>query len=327
MRTRILLLCRHFAIFTDNCKIPTLEMEFRFLPRIVFVIMLLNVQTTRCQVVPASDPDLNCNSCCQGSAGINGIPGSAGIPGSNGNNGSPGRDGRDGINGRDGLKGDLGSKGDKGEVGVGERGPLGPEGPTGERGEAGLRGLPGKVGPSGPIGLAGRVGPAGPIGLVGPLGPPGLTGDIGMKGEKGLNGSKGDSGRMRESAFAVYKTGTQTSAASNEIITFDAARVNIGGHFDLNSNRFTCQIAGTYFFSYSAHVIGSNNPDIHLIKDGTSIAHARTTDANVNIQISSSTMLELEIGNQVWLQFVNVAEGIAGGDNQCQFTGFLLYEH
>ena len=257
------------------------------------------------------DSDQACKTSCQGPAGINGVPG---IPGSHG---SSGRDGRDG------LKGDSGIKGDKGEAGFGERGLPGPRGPSGERGELGFRGLPGRVGP---------IGLPGPVGSVGPIGPVGVTGNSGAKGEKGSIGSKGESGRVRESAFTVYKTGSQTAASNYEIITFDAARVNIGGHFDLNSNRFTCQIPGTYFFSYSVYTNGNRYyPDIQLVKDGNSVALARAEavdSESTHLQIGSSTTLELEAGNQVWLRFSQSLESISGNnDGRCQLSGFLLYEH
>ena len=302
-------------------------MELKTFFSLLNVMLLLTTQTC-CSVVPDSDPAQTCPSYCQGlpgPSGINGVPG-VGIPGSPGNNGSPGRDGRDGINGRDGLKGDIGSKGDKGEVGFGERGLPGPQGPSGGRGELGLRGLPGKVGPRGPIGPVGSIGLPGPVGSVGSRGPVGLPGSVGLKGDKGSSGSKGESGRLRESAFTVYKTATQTAAAEHETVTFDAARVNIGNHFDLSSNRFTCQIPGTYFFTYSVFVRSNENPDIYLVKDGIKITRARS-QGNDHIQMGSSTMLELEAGNQVWLQFWHVGERIEGSDGRCQFSGFLLYEH
>ena len=288
---------------------------------ILFLIFVTKAQDTT--VPGAVGSDQTCNTSCQGPAGPAGINGVPGIPGSQG---SSGRDGRDG---RDGLKGDSGSKGDKGEVGFGGRGLPGPEGPPGERGQLGIRGLPGKVGPRGPVGLVGPVGLPGPVGSVGPIGPVGLKGNIGIKGEKGSIGTKGESGRIRESAFAVYKTGTQTAAAGSEIITFDAARVNIGGHFDLNSNRFTCRIPGTYFFSYSVYSNNGNTnyPDVYLVKDGDIVAHARAQIGN-QMQIGNSMMLELEAGNRVWLRLGGVGESVSGSNNgRCQLSGFLLYEH
>ncbi|XP_072024502.1 complement C1q tumor necrosis factor-related protein 4-like [Amphiura filiformis] len=184
-------------------------------------------------------------------------------------------------------------------------------------------GLTGDVGATGPIGL---TGPAGRMGERGPVGP------VGMAGEPGQTGQKGDRGepvQIRKSAFSVQKTSNQEAAADAEIVTLDAARVNIGGHFDLTTNRFTCEIPGVYFFSYSFYVTESpsdRNPDIDLVNDNNVVARARV-ESVANVQIGTSVLLELETGSEVWLQFLNYGEGMECADKgKCQFSGFLLYE-
>ncbi|XP_072035465.1 uncharacterized protein [Amphiura filiformis] len=282
-------------------------MGFIYLRHFLTSLLLLVTQARHVVAQPGSDPDVQtCNTCCQGTPGQNGTPGSAGIPGSNGNNGSPGRDGipgRDGMSGRDGMKGDLGFKGDRGDVGIGIEGMPGPEGPSGERGERGIRGLPGKVGPIG------------------------LSGEVGMKGDKGDHGSKGEPTGLRRSAFSAQKTAVHTSTTPNEELSFDEARVNIGGHFDLNSSRFTCQIPGTYFFAFSLYAIGPGSPDAVLRKDGVNIAYARSAMNNVQLQLCSSTMVHLDVGNQVWIEFSSPNEGFDCTDEKCQFSGYLVYEN
>ncbi|XP_072013055.1 uncharacterized protein [Amphiura filiformis] len=290
-------------------------MDFQAL--IILQLTLLLATNTYCQTLSPPDTDQACN-CLHGRNGNNGLPGRDGISG---------RDGRDGMRGdpgRDGLKGDPGSKGEKGDIGIGEPGPQGPIGLTGDRGDPGqdgLRGLPGKVGPVGPSGPRGPPGPTGEVGIAGPIG---LTG-VGEKGEKGSNG---EPGRIRKSAFNVYKTSSQVASADNEIVAFEAARVNIGSHFDLTTNRFTCQIPGVYFFSYSFHVTEtdtSKNPDIYLMQDNNIVASARVESVD-KVQIGSSVLLELDTGSQVWLKFNVAGEGMECTAGKCQFSGFLLYE-
>ena len=247
--------------------------------------MLFSSNRAHGSVVTGSNLDQSCSSCCQG------------LPGPAGRDGFPGRDGIVGRDGRDGVKGDSGSKGDKGEVGIGERGLPGPIGPSGERGGPGLRGLPGKVGPTGGIGLPGGV---------------------------GIKGQKGDSGAARRSAFSVQISGTQASSSAGQIISFDEARVNIGGHFDLNTSRFTCQIPGVYFFSFSLYGIGPGSPDVVLRKDRDNIGYARSN--TVNLSISSATMIHLVAGDQVWLEFSSSGETFECSSQKCQFTGQLIYE-
>ena len=276
-------------------------MDFWSIVNQFLVLLLLSGDVSPLVVSGSGQTEQNCNACCQGPPGTPGINGVPGVPGSHGTIGTTGRDGlagRDGISGRDGEKGDRGSKGEKGNLGAGEPGPPGLQGPFGERGEPGIRGFPGKIGP------AGRAGPVGPIGI---------PGDPGVKGE---------SGRTAKSAFTVLKKTTQVAGTNGEIVTFQEATVNIGGDFDLSTNRFTCRFAGIYFFYYSVHAIGANNPDVNLVKDNIPLITARTE--LYKVQIGTATLLPLEVGNQIWLQFGNVGEGIQGPYGQ--FVGYLLYD-
>ena len=156
------------------------------------------------------------DTCCasQCSPGPAGVPGFNGVPGNNGSPGSPGQTGNPGL--------------------------------KGERGEPG-RGLPGL---DGPIGL---LGPQGVPGMPGPPGKPGPTGPIGIPGEPGTSKetSRGPIATLRpaKSAFTVTRS-SSTSGNPGDIIAFEHAVSNEGNHFDLGLSKFTCQIAGTYVFSY-----------------------------------------------------------------------------
>ena len=282
-------------------------------------------------VVPDLDAPSPCNTgtCCQGA------PGSSGSPGNNGNNGSPGRDGspgmpgRDGLPGRDGYPGNPGSKGERGDQGLpgpsGSVGPSGPRGSSGERGDSGLRGLPGKVGPAGISGIPG---------LNGTDGRDGARGRDGLKGQKGMSGSKGEPGssESRRSAFTVIRTRDQIASASHEVLDFTAVQTNVGNHFDIDTDRFTCQIPGVYLFIYSVYIdygdiSSSAGVDLAVVKDGNIITGSRSEIGGV--QIGSSATLHLDVGNNVWVHFDDPGEQINCGKvsfKACQFTGVLLYE-
>ena len=252
------------------------------------------------QSSPDGSQSSTCNSCCQGPAGLNGVPG---VPGSAGSNG---------LHGRDGLKGEAGLKGERGETGsIGEQGPPGPRGlvgDRGERGEPGLQGLPGKVGPRG---IDGRPGPDGQLGPIGP------------------KGSKGDSTEVRKSAFSVYKTSSQTGN-SGDVLTFQVEQTNVGSHYNIGTDKFTCQIAGTYVFMFTiASNYHNHDPHIRLIKDGSNIAgvHIRDSDSVNNFhQSSNMAILQLAVGNQVWLRFQGSGEKVYSDSSKwVSFSGFLLY--
>ncbi|XP_072043821.1 uncharacterized protein [Amphiura filiformis] len=247
-----------------------------------------------------------CNACCQGTAGI------PGIPGPSGHNGLPGRDGIKGERGEAGLS----IKGDKGDIGLGQIGLPGPEGPRGGKGERGLPGLPGKIGPSGLAGV------------------PGLDGRSikGNKGDVGIaeKGQKGDSGHDRRSAFTAVKRGSQIGNIG-DVVTFEEIPTNVNSHFNVQTNKFLCQIPGTYVFTFAIGVGVNSDPIITLVRNGDMIVSTGTrTNAEVNLGQSGNTaILILSTGDQVWLQFSeHSGRRVYTGQNVrlTSFSGFLLYE-
>ncbi|XP_072040737.1 complement C1q tumor necrosis factor-related protein 4-like [Amphiura filiformis] len=245
------------------------------------------------------------------------VPGAAGAAGAAGTPGNNGLPGRDGIKGEAGRKGDLGERGERGEAGL-----LGPQGPSGDLGEHGLQGIPGKVGPGGIAGMNGSNGRPGSDGSPGPAGSPGSS---------GLKGQKGEAGGQRRSAFSVVKTSPQTGN-SGDTLTFDVIETNIGGHYSSSTHRFTCQIPGTYVFMFTiASVSSSHDPHVYLMKDGSrkTLAIVRETDSggSIYLQASQGVVLQLDVGNQVWLQFGSSGDAVHGYPNESTtFSGFLLYE-
>ncbi|XP_072046464.1 uncharacterized protein [Amphiura filiformis] len=269
---------------------------------IFLLIGILTIQSISSQTMPVdgSQPQ-PCNSCCQGPSGTSGH---------NGHNGLPGRDG---------LKGE---KGDIGGPGLeGERGLPGPQGLSGEKGDGGLQGVqgsrghPGKVGPQG---LKGRAG----VGQSGPAGGKGEKGDLGTKGESGE--------RNGRSAFTAFKRSSQ-SGNDGDVLTFQVTETNIGSNFDINTNRFTCQIPGVYWFTFTiCRNHDSHNPFVDLVKDGTKITRAyfyENVSGSMLAQSTNGAVLQLAAGNQVWLQFgSNRLQVFSDSSKYTTFSGFLLYE-
>ena len=196
----------------------------------------------------------------------------------------------------------------------GEIGLPGPQGPSGEREPPGLQGVPGKIGPRGHQGL------------------PGLNGDPGVEGVKGQKGEMGLEPRQQKSAFSVAKTSGQ-SGNIGDILTFDMAHTNIGEDFDLSSNKFICQIPGTYVFMFTITATpSSQHPGIELVKDGVGIARAVIVETDSGgamwLQGSQSAVLQLAAGDQVWLKFeiYSAVKVHSDSSKYTTFSGFLLYE-
>ena len=103
----------------------------------------------------------------------------------------------------------------------------------------------------------------------------GLNGRDGLniKGDKGdpgdsIKGDKGDPGapaHMRKSAFIVIQVHPQTGDPG-DVVTFQEATSNIGNHFNLATNRITCDIPGTYVFMFTIVVYQNIEIMIVLVK-------------------------------------------------------------
>ncbi|XP_056155346.1 complement C1q and tumor necrosis factor-related protein 9A [Lampris incognitus] len=299
-----------------------------------------------------------------GDPGHNGMPGRDGRDGLRGDKGDPGEIGATGPAGKDGVKGDkgevgavglLGTKGKRGENGErgppGKLGPQGVQGPIGLKGNKGELGFPGPKGPKGEVGPRGPEGPKGEIGLrgdrgiQGPLGPPGrpgpkgdigvpgYKGNIGYRGEKGARGEPGEKGEngdtviIPKSAFSVGLTELTKLPGANAPIRFDKIIYNKQNHYDPQTGRFTCSIAGAYYFTYHITVF-SRNVKVALMKNGERIIHTMDNYQSSEDQAAGGTVLHLEVGDKVWLQVAGGAlfNGLfADEDDDTTFSGFLIF--
>ncbi|MBN3321671.1 C1T9A protein, partial [Atractosteus spatula] len=299
-----------------------------------------------------------------GNPGHNGAPGRDGRDGSKGDKGDPGELGTWGPSGQDGPKGDKGEpgapaaagvKGRRGEPGergfpgkLGPQGVQGPAGDKGQKGELGLlgpQGVKGDVGPQGPEGQQGLTGPQGETGFRGPLGhtgqpgpkgeegpagPKGSVGYPGQKGEKGDAGEKGDTGatpELQKSAFSVGLTEATKLPPAHAPIRFDKILYNQQGDYDPVTGRFTCRVAGAYFFTYHITVY-SRNVKVALVQNGARVLHTADKYQSSEDQAAGGAVLALDAGDRVWLQVVGgeYFNGLfADEDDDTTFSGFLLF--
>lgn len=245
-----------------------------------------------------------------------------GVKGDQGSRGSPGKHGPKGFvgpMGEKGLRGETGPQGQKGD-----KGDVGPTGPEGFKGNTGLSGPPGLPGPIGPIGKPGPKGDAGPLG---PQGEPGVRGMRGWKGDRGEKGKIGETPVLPKSAFTVGLTVLSKFPSSDVPIKFDKILYNEFNHFDIATGKFTCHIAGVYYFTYHVTVF-SRNVQVSLVKNGVKILHTKDGYTSSEDQASGGTILQLKLGDEVWVQ-VTGGERFNGlfadEDDDTTFTGFLLF--
>uniref|UniRef100_A0A8C3Q834 Uncharacterized protein n=1 Tax=Geospiza parvula TaxID=87175 RepID=A0A8C3Q834_GEOPR len=203
--------------------------------------------------------------------------------------GIPGNPGHNGIPGRDGRDG---TKGDKGDTGT-----------KGELGLQGQKGLKGDIGPIGPKGTKGEIGHPGRVGFPGPI------------------------GALPRSAFSVGLTANTKFPPPNRPIKFDKVLYNSLNDFSSATGKFTCKHSGVYYFTYHITVY-SRNVRVTLVKNGIKMLHTVDRYQSGEDQASGAAILELQGGDEVWLQ-AHQGEAFNGlyadGDDDTTFSGFLLF--
>ena len=156
-------------------------------------------------------------------------------------------------------------------------------------------------------------------------GPPGVAGPKGDRREPGVPA------HTQKSAFSAIKTSYQTGDVG-DIVTFQETSTNINNHFNLATSIFTCFVPGTYIFSFSIGKYKNGEFFVRLMQNGNPMASAHLrSDFTSNYDMSSNTViLNLVIGDQVWLEFYHAdgCEIYGGGYHRCtSFSGYLLYEN
>ncbi|XP_072120405.1 complement C1q and tumor necrosis factor-related protein 9A isoform X2 [Mobula birostris] len=300
-------------------------------------ISLVNVEMIGTDLCRAGHPGI------PGNPGHNGIPGRDGRDGSKGDKGDTGPPAGPGIKGRrgeqgtkgipgkmgpKGIAGPLGLKGQKGEIGLqgkqGIKGDLGPRGPKGEEGPFGAQG---DIGLPGPVGPKGLPGPKGEVGPKGSSGNPGIQGVKGSKGVKGEKGSTGENALIRNSAFSVGLTEFSKMPRSGTPIKFEKIFYNNQNHYDPTTGKFTCELSGVYYFVYHITVY-IKHVRVSLYKNGIQTLNTFDSYQSSEDQASGGTLLQLQHGDQVWLQVIggDLLDGLyADTNDDTVFTGFLLF--
>ena len=177
------------------------------------------------------------------------------------------------------------------------------------------------------MGPVGKPGPKGDAGPLGPQGEPGVRGMRGWKGDRGEKGKIGETPVWPKSAFTVGLTVLSKFPASDAPIKFDKILYNEFNHYDVATGKFTCHVAGVYYFTYHITVF-SRNVQVALVKNGVKILHTKDGYMSSEDQASGGIVLPLKLGDEVWMQ---VAGGerfnglFADEDDDTTFTGFLLF--
>ena len=171
-----------------------------------------------------------------------------------------------------------------------------------------------------PVGTKGNKGDDGDVGSPGPVG---RVGSIGPKGQKGEAGQS-----MMASPISGFYLGRHANlliTSGSQTITFDTQFTNVGNDISRQTGIFTCRIPGLYYFSFTlrAKAHAHYGLDIDLIVNNYRKAEIRMTAMSKHVMQSQSALLDLEVGDQVWLK-ANAATYIWGCPQHNTFIGYLI---
>lgn len=111
-------------------------------------------------------------------------------------------------------------------------------------------GCPGPIGPTGPVGPTGPTGEEGPRGPRGPQGLPGITGPTGQLGPLGPTGPTGPHLGLESYAYFAKTTSASVLFGFPFDMNFSSPDNTANITFDLLTNSFIINDAGTYFVNY-----------------------------------------------------------------------------
>ena len=121
-------------------------------------------------------------------------------------------------------------------------------------------------------------------------------------------------------------------------IPFELERLNVGGAMNLTSGKFTAPRDGIYFFEFTgrSYFPASSSRlylDVAAYLNGNEIGRGVSDEVGTDVQYESFSFqwtLNLQSGDQIWLQISNISPGTYLDDNQyhtTHFNGMLLEEN
>jgi len=130
-------------------------------------------------------------------------------------------------------------------------------------------------------------------------------------------------------AFRVRKTSAQTATGIQQLVTWDTAELNVGGHFA--NNIFTAPVAGVYHFSLIA--LTPNDSDIHIYRflyqpSGGSLStlvYYYSTNSSNHETVSGSFIHQMGVGDTLGLYLDNTNDVIYGDSGEwTHWSGYLI---
>ncbi|MGH0129512.1 UNVERIFIED_CONTAM: hypothetical protein FKN15_007032 [Acipenser sinensis] len=109
-------------------------------------------------------------------------------------------------------------------------------------------------------------------------------------------------------------------------IVYPDIRTNVGNCFNVHTGIFTATVKGVYYFSYTAYTAHSINTFVSLTKNEKTVASLWDTDQHdTNDSGSNSAVLQLEVGDSVYMKLHENKQLFDDSARYNSFSGFLLF--
>ncbi|XP_049734175.1 complement C1q subcomponent subunit A isoform X1 [Elephas maximus indicus] len=216
------------------------------------------------------------------------------------------------------------------------RAPDGTDGTPGNPGRSGRPGLKGERGEPGAAGirtgiqgLKGDQGDPGSPGKSGKMGFPGPSGPTGISGPPGLKGLKGNPGNIKDQPRPAFSAVRRNPPMGGNVVIFDTVLTNQEGPYQNHSGLFVCAVPGYYYFTFQ--VVSKRDICLSIVSSGRnhprrSLGFCDTNSRGLFQVVSGGTVLQLQHGDQVWIEKDPVKGHIyQGTDADSIFSGFLIF--
>ncbi|KAH3700064.1 complement C1q-like protein 4 [Dreissena polymorpha] len=164
--------------------------------------------------------------------------------------------------------------------------------------------------------------------IRGPRGPAGRPGEKGVQGEPGIPGKPGEPGKSavpaKRFAFFVGLGENRGQIEANVDLTFDRVITNVGGAYNELTGKFTAPFSGTYHFTVVIAAQGTKKAAVMLMKNDQMMTTVWAESIPYWATSSSTAILNLTSGDQVWLVLLQRAPYLHGY-MYSSFSGYALF--
>ena len=133
------------------------------------------------------------------------------------------------------------------------------------------------------------------------------------------------SGRRRH-VFSATMSRDIANVQNHATIVFDNIITNIGAAYSPSNGVFTCKMAGIYVFVWTTTNKNRTWMNTELVLNGQwkGIAFSDSGDHDDYSVASNTVVLDLDVGDQVWIRAGTWHNGHLGGESRTSFSGFML---